>query len=414
MVLVRPIALVDVDCFYAAAEIGRRPELERRPVAIGGPGNHSVIATANYVAREFGVKAALAVGVARKLCPDLVVLAPDFDFYHELSVEVMAVIARWCDVVEPMSPDEAYLSFDESVTFENALDRAEDIRAEVKTATGLDVSVGVSVSRASAKMACSKAKPNGAMVVGPNEIVTFMAAQPLAKIPGLGPASLRKLEEANCRTIEALGEMAPATLARLVGEAQAHYLRAAAKGLDSAEVVPRAGRVSISTSETLEEPTRGREDFHRNVTRIARTTILRMWDNGVGAKGVSLSARGNSFKSVTKSMSLGHVTNDPGEILGALRAMEEAVLERIGGAARQIGVGVTGLSGEIQLSLDLGGAKYKVPAPNPLPMVGARVAHRVFGEGKVVTVSPDSAVIRFSDAKVRVIGEPREHLTVTG
>ena len=379
-------------------------------MAIGGPGNHSVIATANYVARGYGVKAAMPVSTAKKLCRELIVLPPDFELYHELSFEMMASVARWCEVVEPMSADEAYLGFDSSVTFENALERAEEIRECVKTSTGLDVTVGVSVSRALAKMVCSSAKPNGAKVVGEDRVEEFLDGQALSKIPGLGPASLRKLERINCRSIADLRGISRERLISVLGVAGAEYLSHVIVGEDSASVSPRSTQLSISTSETLERTVSSWKAYHENVTRVARTTVARMWDRGVGAKSLSLTVRGEGSNGASRTTSLGQVTNNPEIIFAALTRLEKRVYEEAGRAARQISVGVGGLGAGIQLNLDLAGTGYEPPAPNPLFEVLSVVEHRTFGRGEIVTISPDSAVVRFVDGKVRVISDPRTHL----
>ena len=187
-----------MDAFYASVEQRDNPALRGRPVAVGGAGERGVVCAASYEARPFGVRSAMPMATARQLCPDLVVVAPRFEAYREASATVHAVFRRHTDLVEPLSLDEAYLDVSEPLTGAlaagppSAVRTAEAIRAEIRSATGLTASAGVSFCKFLAKVASDLDKPDGFSVTLPHEAHAFLAALPVERFHGVGPASARR------------------------------------------------------------------------------------------------------------------------------------------------------------------------------------------------------------------------------
>ena len=206
----RVVRHVDLDCFFAAAELLRRPELRGMAVAVGGTGRGGVVSTATYEARKFGVGSGMPMRRARSLCPGLVVVGVDMDWYKALSMEVLVAVAAVADVVEPVSLDEAYLGFDAEVLGGVGVAAlGEEIRSRART--GLTISFGAGMSRVVAKLASERAKPAG--LVEPGTEWAFLASHALASLPGIGSAGLAKLERAGIGSVASLAGMDPDLLA---------------------------------------------------------------------------------------------------------------------------------------------------------------------------------------------------------
>ncbi len=185
---------IDMDCFYAAVEMRDNPALAKVPLAIGGNSRRGVLSTANYIARQYGVRSAMSNYKAKQLCPDLVIVPGRMALYREVSQQIRDIFYRYTELVEPLSLDEAYLDVTDSTVCQgSATLMAEQIRREIFAATGLTASAGVAPIKFVAKIASDENKPNGQFVVTPEQIPAFLAALPLGKIPGVGKVTLEKL-----------------------------------------------------------------------------------------------------------------------------------------------------------------------------------------------------------------------------
>ena len=172
----RRIIHIDMDCFYAAVEMRERPELANRPLAVGGASGRGVLTTCNYAAREFGVRSAMPVFKARELCPQLIIVPVRFKFYRAASKAVRAIFARYTDIIEPLSLDEAYL--DVSHLKRSGSEIAQEIRAAIHSDTELTASAGIGPNKLIAKIASDWNKPNGQCVVAPSKVDLFMRNSP--------------------------------------------------------------------------------------------------------------------------------------------------------------------------------------------------------------------------------------------
>ena len=185
---------IDMDCFYAAVEMRDNPALATVPLAIGGNSRRGVLSTANYIAREYGVRSAMSNYHAKQLCPDLVIVPGRMQVYKEISQQIRAIFKRYTDLIEPLSLDEAYLDVTDSKACKgSATLMAEQIRTDIYAVTGLTASAGIAPIKFIAKIASDENKPNGQYVVLPEQVDDFLAQLPLGKIPGVGKVTLEKL-----------------------------------------------------------------------------------------------------------------------------------------------------------------------------------------------------------------------------
>ncbi|MEO2267125.1 DNA polymerase IV [Pseudoalteromonas sp. YIC-656] len=185
---------IDMDCFYAAVEMRDNPKLANVPLAIGGNSRRGVLSTANYVARQYGVRSAMSNYHAKQLCPNLVIVPGRMQVYKEVSQQIRAIFRRYTDLIEPLSLDEAYLDVtDVDACKGSATLIAQQIRQEIFAQTGLTASAGIAPIKFIAKIASDENKPNGQCVITPQQVPTFLAELDLKKIPGVGKVTIEKL-----------------------------------------------------------------------------------------------------------------------------------------------------------------------------------------------------------------------------
>lgn len=199
---VRKIIHVDMDCFYAAVEVKYRPELRGKPLGIGGPPNtRSVLCTASYEARKFGVRSAMPSSQAVRLCPDLILIPPNFNLYKEESLAVRDIFSQFTDKIQPLSLDEAYLDVtEEAQRYGSATEIAREIRRRIESERKLTASAGVAPNKFLAKIASDWKKPNGLFVIRPEQVDDFVRDLKIEKIFGVGKVTAKKMHEKGLRT----------------------------------------------------------------------------------------------------------------------------------------------------------------------------------------------------------------------
>src|SRR5438270_10262770 len=285
--MARVVMHVDLDAFYASVEQLRRPELRGKPVIVGGagvPGERGVVAAASYEARPFGVRSAMPLSRARRLCPAAIFVPCDFTAYREASKAVFGILDRYSPFIEPIALDEAYLD----LTGQEALmgppqTVALRLRDEVKTGCGLDLSIGVASCKLVAKVASELRKPRGLVVVRPGEEAGFLAPLPLAKLPGCGPATALRLERVGVRTIGDLAALPDPLLGELFGQF-GRVLGAHARGIDPSPVLPPGDPKSISREITFDRD-------QTDITKVRDTALGLLQDVGRSLRAHALSAR---------------------------------------------------------------------------------------------------------------------------
>lgn len=244
----KKIIHVDMDCFYAQVEMRDRPELAKVPLAIGGPPHsRSVLCTSNYIAREYGVRSAMPTDMAVKLCPDLVVLRPNFDKYVKISKEIHEVFNKYSTAVESISLDEAYLDVSHHV---NATETARKIKEDILLKTKLTASVGVAPNKFLAKIASDWKKPNGLFVIRPEEVKNFIPTLPVKLIPGIGKKSQEILDSLNIKTCQDLHKAKAEELSFYFGKF-AQNLIDFSQGIDHRIVSDEGVRKSLSVENTF-------------------------------------------------------------------------------------------------------------------------------------------------------------------
>mgnify|MGYP003665517934 CR=1 FL=1 len=248
----RKIIHVDMDCFYAAVELRDNPHLKGKPVAIGGPpDSRSVLCTANYEARKYGVRAAISSALAVKLCPHLTILPPNFYKYKEVSGQIHEIFKEFTDLIEPLSLDEAYLDVTDNEEFGGlATPIAVEIKKRIFEKTGLTASAGVAPNKFLAKVASDWNKPDGLFIVAPQNIEKFVLKLPLEKISGVGKVTLEKLHQhhlKNCTDVLNIGEE---YMGLHFGKMGRHIYKRS-QGKDDRAVVTEYTRKSLSIENTF-------------------------------------------------------------------------------------------------------------------------------------------------------------------
>lgn len=247
----RKIIHVDMDCFYAAVETKYRPELKGKPLAIGGPPqSRSVLCTANYEARKFGVKAAMPSSMAVRKCPHLILVPPNFDLYRKESQAVRRIFERFTDKIEPLSLDEAYLDVTDSKHFYGSATLiAQEVRRLIFYETGLTASAGIAPNKFLAKVASDWNKPNGQFVVTPDQVDRFVRQLKVEKIFGVGKVTASKMHELGLVTCQDLRAFGLEKLSYHFGS-RGHDLYELSQGIDRREVKTSDIRKSLTVEET--------------------------------------------------------------------------------------------------------------------------------------------------------------------
>jgi DNA polymerase-4 len=243
-----------MDCFYAAVEVRDRPELRGRPVAVGGSAQgRGVLTTCSYEARRHGVRSAMPSARALRLCPDLIILPVDMARYRRVSREIQTILRELTPQVEPMSLDEAYLDVSDCPDYDgSATLMARELRRRIREGQGLTASTGVAPNKFLAKVASDWNKPDGELVIRPEQVADFVRALPLAKVPGVGPVTAARLKTLGIETCGDVQRWTPEGLTRHLGRF-GQRLHELAHGIDSREVKTVHRRKSLSVERTYQQ-----------------------------------------------------------------------------------------------------------------------------------------------------------------
>ncbi len=338
----RKILHVDMDAFYASVEQRDDPALRGRPVAVGGSGGRGVVAAASYEARPFGVHSAMPMMHARRLCPDLVVVPPRFDAYKAVSDDVRAVFARYSDLVEPLSLDEAYLDVTEPLDGPaSGTLLAQAIRSEIRETTGLAASAGVSFGKFLAKTASGMAKPDGLRVITPQEAPAVVAGLAVEDFHGVGPATARRLRALGIETGADLQARSEADLRAALGKVGG-WLARVARCQDDRPVHPHRVRKSVGVERTFRHDTRGGDALARRLGPIAEELARRLARHGLAGRTVTLKLKSAAFEITQRSATLPGPVAVEADLLG----VGVALLHRPAppsGPVRLVGLTVSGL-----------------------------------------------------------------------
>lgn len=334
---------VDMDAFYAAASLIDRPDLVGKPVVIGG-GMRSVVLSATYEARAYGIRSGMPMARARRLCPQAEIVRPDYERYSAISAAVMAVFAEVTHQVEPVSMEEAFLDVSGARRrMGSPAQIGQWIRDTIADEQRITCSVGGAPTKVVAKMASRAAKPDGMFMVPPHRVVEFLHPLPVAALWGVGESTEAALHRLGLRTVADIAHLPFATLSRAMGEGGATHLKALAWGHDAGRVTPARVERSIGSSETFHQDVDDPAVIRRQLLRLSDRSATRMRHSGMLARTVVLTVRFSDFTTITRSRTMRESTDVTRDIFGTAQALYAALgLQRA--RIRLLGVRLEGLS----------------------------------------------------------------------
>ncbi|MCA9691329.1 MAG: DNA polymerase IV [Nannocystaceae bacterium] len=333
---------VDMDAFFASIEARDDPTLRGRPVLVGGAGPRGVVAAASYEARAFGCRSAQPMAIARRLCPEAVIVAPRHDRYAAASREVFAIFDRFSPLVEGLSIDEAFLDMSGTARLLGPpRAAAERLRAEVREATALPCSVGIATRKFIAKIASAAAKPDGVVEVAPGEELAFLDPLPIGRLWGVGPKVRERLERLGVATVGALRQQELAQLRRLFGK-HGEHLHRLAHAIDERDVAPTRVVKSIGHEDTFARDIVGAAAIRRHLLSQATRVADRLVARGLVARRVQIKIRDGEFRTETRQRTLDAPTREARLIYRAACALLEEI-ELAGRSFRLTGVSVSAL-----------------------------------------------------------------------
>ncbi|WP_134767556.1 DNA polymerase IV [Nocardioides sp. 1609] len=351
-----PLLHVDMDAFYASVMLRERPDLRDQPVIVGG-GHRGVVLAASYPARAHGVRSGMSGTQARRLCPQAVRLAPDYDAFSTVSTAVLEVFRRVTPLVEAVSPDEAFLDVRGAARrLGTPVEIAERVRAVVRDEQGITCSVGIAATISVAKLASRRAKPDGVLVLPPDQVADYLAPLDVGELYGIGEKTRARLHDLGLVTVADVTRLPVAVLQQRVGRHLGAHLHALAHGTDRSELATRTTGVfgygarsgagepdrSVGAQETFARDSADRETVLREVLRLTAKVARRLRTAEVAGRTVTLTVRFSDFRTITRSRTLAEPTDVTQEIYGAAVVLHDALGLR-GVGVRLVGVRVEGL-----------------------------------------------------------------------
>jgi DNA polymerase-4 len=384
---------VDMDAFFASVELLERPDARGKPAIVGHAGGRGVVTSATYEARRYGVRSAMPMSQALRLCPHAIVLPPHYERYTEYSRRVMDIFREVTPLVEPLSIDEAFLDVSGARRLLGSPRRiAELIRSRVLEETGLTCSVGVASTKFMAKLASGRAKPDGLLVIPRAETLSFLRPLPVGALWGVGASTQAALERMGLLTVADLADAPLSVLQKAVGDASGRRLHDLANGRDPRRIVTETREKSIGHENTFGTDVGELDTLRRELLRLSGRVGERLRTHGMVARTVAIKVRFSDFRTITRSRTLAEPTN-----VGR-RLFEEAwdVFGGLGLDVQQTPIRLIGVRAE-QL-LDAGGDALALWDPDEewretertLDAVSARFGRGMIGPASLVRRSRDA------------------------
>jgi DNA polymerase-4 len=338
----RTIAHVDMDAFFVAVELLRRPELRGKPVIVAtgtDPTARGVVMTASYEARKYGVHSALPLAIAHRRCPQAVLIPRDIELYRRASKRVMEILREYSDLVEVAGLDEAYLDLSGSPAPKA---RARELKRRMRAETRLSCSVGIAPNKLMAKIASDLEKPDGLCVLDSDRWLKAVGERPAALLPGVGPRTEERLLALGIRTVEELAHASADPLERAFGPRLGRSLRETANGHDERAVTTERAPKSESRETTFAQDVSDRAVLRETLDRFATQVGERLARDGYVGRTVTMKIRLRPFRTHTRSRTLPEPTCD----VGAIREVARELLDgfELDAPVRLLGVGVAGLT----------------------------------------------------------------------
>jgi DNA polymerase IV len=326
MDVAEPILHVDLDAFYASVEVLKEPSLAGKPVVVGSASPRGVIMSASYQARARGLHAAMPSMRARRLCPDAVFVPPDFDAYRAYSNRFREILLSFTPLVEPISLDEAFLDVSGATAlFGPSPEIGAAVRRTVRDELGLVCSVGVAPTKFVAKVASTRAKPDGLIVVPADGVRAFLHPLPAGALWGVGERTAETLARLGIRTVGDMVHTPVRILESALGENQTAHLLNLANGVDPRSVVPFEAPKSLSHEETYQRDLEDRGEVLRELLRLSHRVAARLRADGYRARTVTVKFRLPSFSTLTRSRTLPDPTDVAAEVFDVARSLYEAL-----------------------------------------------------------------------------------------
>jgi DNA polymerase IV len=343
---VRRIVHIDMDAFYASVEQQDRPELRGRPVAVGGaPDSRGVVAAASYEARVFGVRSAIPMSRAVRLCPSLVIVPPDFARYRAVSQQIFDIFRSVTPLVEPLSLDEAYLDVTSNSWGETlGINVARRLKGEIRTATNLTASAGVAPNKFLAKIASGWQKPDGLTVIAPERVEGFLQGLPVDALWGVGPVTARKLRARGIERLIDVRTVGPTVLREAVGSL-AEWLQQLAHGEDDRPVVPDHDPKSSGNESTFAHDLTNIGEIRTEISEMALAAARWLMRHERYARTVTIKVRYGDFTTITRSHSENATRDEESIVSRALALLDKTEAGRR--PVRLLGVSVHNLCTEL-------------------------------------------------------------------
>jgi nucleotidyltransferase/DNA polymerase involved in DNA repair len=309
----RAIIHLDMDAFFASVEQLDHPAYRGKPVVVGadprGGKGRGVVAACSYEARPFGIRSAMPISRAYRLCPQAIYVRPRMARYAEMSDRIFAIFREYTDLVEPLSIDEAFLDVTASQRlFGPAEAIGRTLKARIRSELGLVASIGLAPNKFLAKVASDLGKPDGFVVVPPGREREFLDPLPISRLWGVGPKTEARLNGLGLQTIGRIAQMPIETLEAMLGSG-GRDLWELANGIDDREVVPEQEAKSIGAETTFEKDTDDREEIRRTILELSDRVGRRLRREGYLAGGVTLKFRDHLFRTLTRAVLLDQPTD---------------------------------------------------------------------------------------------------------
>ena len=354
---------IDMDQFFAAVEQRDNPELKGKPIAVGHDAERGVVATASYEARRFGVHSAQSIQVAKRLCPQLIIVEPHFQRYKEVSAQLHEIFHDYTDLIEPISLDEAFLDVTENKTMVStnrpmvstnrqgiyAMDIAREIKQRIRETTGLTASAGVSYCKFLAKIASDWRKPDGLTVIHPDRALDFIAQLKVEKIWGVGQKTAEKMHRMGIFTGLDLRNMSLTRLTQEFGK-MGRVFYDFSRGIDNRPVISEWERKSVSCEQTFESDISENSAVTIHLYHTVLELVRRIEKNDFEGRTLTLKVKFLDFQQITRSITVDHILRTKDEILPLAKQLMRSVeffdkqsgfAERHSHPIRLLGLGVS-------------------------------------------------------------------------
>lgn len=336
---------VDMDAFFASVEIREQPGLKGRPVVVGGtPQGRGVVAAASYEARRFGVKSAMPMSRAMRLCPELIRLPVNMSLYADVSAQINEIFARYTPEIEPLSLDEAFLDVTSSLRlFGSEEEIGKQIKQAILDEQQLVASVGIAPNKYLAKLASDIQKPNGFVVIKESEAQAFLDPLPISRLWGVGKATQTTFERYGIKTIKQVREQSPEFLLDRFGK-YGLRLWELAQGIDHRKVINERKSKSVSNESTFAEDITDKTVLHAWIMQLSEQVAFRLRAKEIKGRTIQIKIRYDDFSTYTRAETLDKLTNSTRVISSHAKTLLQSCLTKNTKPVRLIGVGVSSLA----------------------------------------------------------------------